>query len=80
MIGNENGGKREAYPPLINFCLISERTVNLELIFVFFIKFFLKILNQWLYRTLEEKKKLHFAIKFTSKSKNCNLLFSAYVL
>jgi hypothetical protein len=39
MIGNEKGGKREAYPPLIYICLISDRTVNLELIFVFLINF-----------------------------------------
>ncbi len=39
MIGNEKGGEREAYPPLINFCLISDKTGNLELIFDFFINF-----------------------------------------
>jgi hypothetical protein len=39
IIGSENGGKREAYPPLIHFCLISDRTVNLELVFVIFINF-----------------------------------------
>jgi len=40
MIGNEKGSEREAYPPLINFCLIPDRTVNLQLIFGFFINFF----------------------------------------
>jgi hypothetical protein len=65
--GNENWGKREAYPPLINFCSISVRTVNLELIFVFFINFFLRF---WINGYTEHKmkrKNYRIEIKFTSK-------------
>jgi hypothetical protein len=40
MIGNEKGGKREAYPPLINFCLFFKITVNLQSINILLINFY----------------------------------------